>query len=51
MKTFTEIGEVSDQEEISAMAIDNTHACHVRSMITNGFPIGTTLLRQMRTLR
>ena len=27
MKTFTEISEVIDQEEISAMAIDKTHAC------------------------
>ena len=29
MKTFTEISEVIDQEEISAMDIDKTHACHV----------------------
>jgi len=27
MKTFTEISEVIDQKEISAMAIDKTHAC------------------------
>jgi len=28
MKTFTEISEVIDQEEISAMDIHKTHACH-----------------------
>ena len=28
MKTFTEISEVIDQEDISAMAVDKTRACH-----------------------